>query len=532
MKKLLFLILAALLLLTACSPSTELSVPPTIQSEDTAPDTSTTEPTPVQEDFGLSYLPSQGLNPYDCAATVNRALFSLLYESLFVVTNQFRAEPLLCQSFRVSNEGTAYTFTLVDGVKFSDGTPMTAADVAASIEAARTSPLYRSRLADLSYYTANEDGTFTIVLTTAYENFALMLDIPIVKADTVKDTLPIGTGPYYLSAGKLLRSPHWWQTQVPVLNAEVIHLNRCTTTGDLRDNFEFGATDLVYCDPNSAASAGYRCDYEVWDAPTTVMHYLGFNIYGGYFSNDALRAAVTYAVNREAIANEVYGGFARASALPCSPNSDLYDPRLAERYDYAPESFSSAVRESGVLTEYADYTGKLLVCSEDTHRVTAAERIAEVLQNAGLKITVEAVDFDSYIKALSQGSYDLYYGEVRLTANFDLREFFSGNGDLNYGAIADSALADLCTSALENSGNYSELCAQVMERAPICPVVFKSYAVYAARGRVEAIQPAVDYVFHRADSGRTLAEADLTYQETTSTEETDASEDSSESSAE
>ncbi|MBD9241607.1 MAG: hypothetical protein EGQ64_04805 [Ruminococcaceae bacterium] len=67
---------------------------------------------------------------------MNRAAFSLLYESLFVVSSHFRAEPLLCESFTASEDGKTYRYTLVSGVSFSDGTPLTAQDAAASLEAA------------------------------------------------------------------------------------------------------------------------------------------------------------------------------------------------------------------------------------------------------------------------------------------------------------------------------------------------------------------------------------------------------------
>lgn len=513
MKRTLLLCLSLLLLLTACAQTTRtLPTVPTVE----------TEPTPTQEapsdalaaeDFGLAYLPAYGLNPFQCTATVNRALFSLLYESLFVVSNQFRAEPVLCESFKVSDEGKSYTFTLVSGVTFSDGTPLTADDVAASVEAARQSPIYRARLSHISYYTVNDDGTFSVFLDAPYENFALMLDVPIVKARTVDSRTPIGSGAYCLRGAKLQKNANRKQLTTPILTAETIPLTSCADPGELRDSFEFGTTDLVYCDPNSPAAVGYRCDYEVWEAPTTVMHYLGFNLYSSYFANDKLRAAVTLALDREDIANKIYGGFAQASVLPCSPYSDLYDAQLAEAYDYAPAAFAAAVKEADVATP-ADYAGTLLVCSEDPKRVAAADYIAAVLREAGLHITVNAVDYDSYKTALQNGNFDLYYGEARLTANFDLSEFFQESGNLQYGSIASGGLSTLCLAALENSGSYSELCAQLLQQAPICPVVFKGCAIYVTRGAISSVTPAVDYVFHNASTARTLSDADQTYADT------------------
>ena len=518
MKKLIALLLAFALFLCACA--TEKAPAPTDATVATEPTEATeeTQETPqkkeISEGFGLSYLPEYGLNPFTCYATVNRALISLLYEGLFTVNNQFRAEPVLCESFKMYNEGRSYVFTIDPTAKFSDGSPVTAADVEASIEAGRSCGIYMERLSHIDYYTVQEDGTLLVHVDTPFENLPLMLDVPVVKASTIKNPFPIGSGPYVIAGQALVRSKSWNGVAAPAIDLDKIYLSSCKNSGDLRDDFEFGSTDLIYCDPNSPASVGYRCDYEVWEAPTTVLHYIGFNLYSGYFANDSLRRAVTYAIDREDIASKIYGGFALPSVLPCSPYSDLCDPKLAEDYSYAPTKYTAGLKESRVLVseEYEYHEGIFLVCSDDPTRVAAAEYIAQVLNDTGLRIVVSAVDHDTYMKKLDKGDFDFYYGETRMTANFDLREFFSKYGNVMYGSIKDSALVDLCDAAMENTGKYVELSARVMEQAPICPVVFKSYAIYVTRGKLVNITPSVDNAFHNAASARSLADADKTYE--------------------
>lgn len=512
MKKLVALFLALVFLLCACAEKSDV---PTEQIEpsDTIETAFETEPseTAIQTKFGLSYLPAYGLNPYTCTATVNRAMFSLLYESLFVVSKQFRAEPVLCDHFTASEDGKTYRYTILSGVRFSDGSALTAEDVAASLRAAMESPLYAGRLKHIAEVTVESTAELMIVLDTAYENFSLMLDVPVVKAATVSENVPVGTGAYAVSDTLLRRNENWWQTQAPAVSVETIELYPATTPNEIRDAFEFGGTDLVYCDPNSAAAVGYRCDYEAWEAPTTVLHYIGFNLAAGLFTNSTLRTAVTNGIDRDALMSDVYGGFAQVAVLPCSPESDLYDAQLAENYAYAPEKFQSALYHSGVATSESN-TGVFLVCADDPTRVSAAQTIAEQMKKAGLYLTVRALDREAYQSALEHGAYDLYYGEVRLTANFDLSEFFRSDGTLAYGAISDPSLAELCGDALENSGSYYDLCKQVMQKAHICPVVFKSYEICVTRGAISAIIPALDCVFHTAAAARTLSDADHSYE--------------------
>ena len=62
----------------------------------------------------------------------------------------------------------------------------------------------------------------------------------------------------------------------------------------------------------------------------------------------------------------------------------------------------------------------LLVNRENTAKLSAAQLIAGQLESAGMEITVNALDFEDYTAALAQGDFDLYLGEVVLTADFDL----------------------------------------------------------------------------------------------------------------
>lgn len=515
MKKLLALLLA-LTLLCGCTltPEPEETIPlaPALEDEVVESTQDPEEEPAALERFCIPFMAGGGTNPLTCEATVNRSLISLLYESLFVTTSEFEAEPVLCESFTVSADLTTYIFKLVPGVKFSDGTALTNEDVVASITAARSSKYYRGRLARVSYCVAQSDGSVLVQLDSAFENFALMLDVPILKSSEVDADCPLGTGPYCMSGDHLVRSSHWWQTD-PVLDAQKIDLITCTSSEQMRDEFQFGDADLVYCDPNASGSSGYRCDYEIWEIPSTMMLYLSFNTTSGYFAYGELRRAATYAIDRETIAMDCYNSFAEPASLPCSPRSALYDENLAAQYAYAPEKFSAAAEGLGVRTStlFIGYQGTLLVCSEEPARVKAAEIIAQALRDAGLNIEVNALPMDSFMTALGQKEYDLYLGEARLTADFCLRQFFTENGYLQYGGMANDTLVSMCAAAHANSGNYYDLCQKVMDDGALCPIAFKSYAAYVSRGKLTGLAPSVDWVFHASEGARTLAEADMTY---------------------
>ena len=482
---------------------------------------------PIPTGFGLAYIPEYGFNPYSCTCITNRPIFSLVYEPLFVLGSGFQPEPVLCERFAVSENGKTYVISICEGVTFSDGTALTARDAAASLEAASNSDYYGTRFSKVDSFIARDDRVLEINLNHAYENLPLLLDVPIVKAGTEHSDRPIGTGPYAFSEEEeelcLRRNQSWWQDNRAPVEYDMIQLSACKDPTEVRDSFEFGKTSLVCVDLNAPNAVGYRCDYELWDEPTTTMQYLGFNLGSGFFYKRGLRAAVTHIIDRESLIASVYEGFAEAAYLPCAPASPLYDAELAEYYSYDEDAFAEALLEANVSP---DYITTLLVSSSDPSRVELAGRIADALTQAGLRTTVKAVDYENYRYRLSAGQFDLFLGETRLSGNFDLTEFFRAYGSLGYGGIRSAGMEQLCYDSLENSGNCYDLYSGVMENGYICPLLFKTNAVMANRGAIGSLQPAVDCAFHIA-GGRILADASVSYEELTETptvEETEETE--------
>ena len=74
--------------------------------------------------------------------------------------------------------------------------------------------------------------------------------------------------------------------------------------------------------------------------------------------------------------------------------------------------------------------------------------------------------------------------------------FFREGGSLSYGGLSSGTMVALCAAMLENSGNAYDLHKWVMDKGMICPVLFKSYAVYTTRGAARNLSPAVDWVIH------------------------------------
>lgn len=462
------------------------------------------------ETFGLAYQPDYGLHPYNCESLNNRVIFSFLYEPLFAVTQELEAVPVLAKDYSVSGDGTVTTVTLQTGVRFHTGQPMTAEDVVYSLEQSRGTAYYGSRLRDVSSIEAADEQTVVLTTTVAYDELPLLLDIPIIQKDSMEQEVPPGTGPYrFESAARLVRNTDWWQDSEPLVDYDEITLTSVSTTAEIRDNFEYESINMVLTDPNSSAYAGFHNDYELWEDATCILQYIGYNIGSRVFSNYGLRSAITYAVDRDTIVSDLMGGFASAATLPCQPSSKLYDARLALKYGYSMENFylqleSASVEDmdhDGILDLYVPslgyavpVSGTMLVCATSYQRVQAATKIVNDLNELGFDLTLKSVDYEEYLSLLRAGNFDLYYGEVRLSPNFDLSPFFQSGGSLTYGSLADSTMQSLCNRMLVNSGNSYNLYQRLCERGYLTPVMFKNYAVYTTRGSVTEPARYIDWL--------------------------------------
>lgn len=462
--------------------------------------------TPVTEQkLSLPYFPDRGLNPYQTSDYVNQNLFSLVYQGLFAVDADYNVYPVLCQRYSVSKDMKTYLFYPA-AATFPDGEPLTAADVAASLKTAAQSDAYSGRFSCVKSITETDDGGVSVVLNTPYENFPLLLDVPIIKKSQQKEDRPLGTGPYlyerYDEQLRLRRRSDWWCSARLPVTAEHIDLVEGENPGQLRDEFEFNGLGLVTADPGSASYVDYHSDYELWDCENGIFLYLGCNSKSTVLSNQAVRVALTRAIDRDLLVESYYHGFASSAVLPASPKSPMYSDGLAEKYDYAPAELTEAVTQAGL----AGTEVKLLVNSDDSIRLRVARHIARMLSESGLVVRTSELNTEKYMKALQSRSFDLYLGQTRLSANMDLSAFFDSEGSLSYGGMSTPALYGLCLDALANSGNYYTLHQKVLEDGKLIPILFRTYAIFAQRGAFAELNPARDHVFFY-HLGRTLEDA-------------------------
>jgi peptide/nickel transport system substrate-binding protein len=448
----------------------------------------TEKESPALTSFSLPYLKEQTVDPITCSDGVQQTIGNLLYEGLFELDSTFLPQPVLCESYTYDAATFTYTLHLRGGVFFSDRTPFSATDVVAALQRAAAAPRYAARLGEMDSVTASGDLTVILRLKSDNASFAARLDIPIIKSGTESGLIPIGTGPYCYdeASSALVANTLWWRNGRLPINK--IGLHTCSDDETVAYAFHTHDIQMLSCDLTATGSVGLSGNGNYTDASTTVLQYIGFNFSSPLFSDPLLRKALSCGIDRVGAVSSYLLGHGTAAQFPLSPASTYYPADLETSYSTG--TFESAMAAAAYCSG-TKRSAVLLVNSENSFKIAIAQKVAADLSAHDLQVTVESVAWDTYQARLASGAFDLYLGEVRLSADWDLTPLLSTAGALNYGHYNDENMNLLLLNlraAEDDSARarvFQDFCQFFSEQTPILPICFKSVSVLLQSGAVK-----------------------------------------------
>lgn len=202
---------------------------------------------------------------------------------------------------------------------------------------------------------------------------------------------------------------------------------------------------------------------------------------------------------------------AQAAALPVSPVSPLYDAELDQSLAYdtgaAEELLTQAgySRSDGVWQRRGTPLSLTLAApTNNPTRLDAAELLAANLTDLGIQAELAALSWDDYVQALEAGDFDLYLGEVRLTADFDLTALITPGGALNYGGYSNAQATSLHSAFRAASGTArteaaAQLYAQLAQEPPFAVICFKNWSVLMQWNQLSGLTPTQQNLFYQFD---------------------------------
>ena len=349
-------------------------------------------------------------------------------------------EPELAESWKVSADGKQITFKLRHGVRFSDGTPFSAEDVAFTMQRLMD-PSVHSPVGD-AFRTGSGNGTgkfTTKVIST--DQITITFPAPVVGLDRQFDEVAIMSahspkkeaavlGPFMVAEYKagssvlLERNPYYWKKdsqgrRLPYLDA--IHLDIQPNRDVEMLRFKRGELDLInvldtdYFDRLSAASPQL-----VHDAgPSLDSDFMWFNQVAtapipeykrAWFRSTNFRRAISEAINRDDIARVVYNGHAQPAVGPVSPaNKFWFNSKLkAEAHD--PPAALDRLKAEGFHLQNGILLDKnanpvefsIVTNAGNKPRERMSVLILEDLAKIGIKVNLVPLDFPSLIERITQ----------------------------------------------------------------------------------------------------------------------------------
>lgn len=309
----------------------------------------------------------------------------------------------LASRHEVSADGTVYTFTLREGVKFHNGAAVTADDVVWSIERCADAgggkaPLVEA-FSNIQSVKATDEKTVVITLRAPDSEFLAALTVAILPKDYDKQaTAPVGAGPFKFAgrvAGDsvtLERFDDYWGEK-PALKTVTFKIFE---SGDaLVLALQSGAVDLsAHLTPTQAAQLG--SDFQILNGTMNLVQALYLNNAAKPLDDVRVRQALCYAVDKGQVIDLAADGTGKALGSSMYPAfAKYFDDSLTDYYTQDIQKAKSLLAEAGYPDGF-DLT--ITVPSNYQPHVDTAQVLAEQLKAVGVNAKIERVDWSTWVK--------------------------------------------------------------------------------------------------------------------------------------
>lgn len=381
---------------------------------------------------------SENHNPLlESSAAASLGYRFMIYEPM-VMTNEVRptepGKPWLATEWKWSEDFRSLTYTVRDGVKWSDGTPMTAKDVAFTYGLIKKTPALNINAIPFGEITA-EGNEVTLTFTKSqYVNQVKILRQVVIPehlwskvADPATETVktPVGTGPYTLktftpqTTTLVLRDSYWQELpKVKELRYTSYNDNNAQTTALANGSSEWSFVFIpnykaVYVDKDPA-------HHKLWFPPTLAAHGLFLNTERKPFDDPALRRAMSKVIDRGDIFTQAEAGYfypelKNVTGIPTPAGEEFIAPEFkgqefAVDVDGAKRELTSAgYRFDG--DKLLDPTGKPVTLTLSnpagwSDYITTLEIIKDNLSAIGIQARVDKANQDAWTGAVDTGQFE------------------------------------------------------------------------------------------------------------------------------
>ncbi len=491
-------------------------------STDADTDTSTSADTSVI--YGTPTAPVGTFNPIIAYMGSDNLIDDLVYSTLLDMKPDGSLTGSLAESYSVTDDQKTIEFTLRDGVKWHDGEALTVDDVIFTLESIAISPDDFSKVSRIEGAADFRDGKsehmsgitvdgnkITIRLTETYAPFLNKLgrygiipkhiwgEIPFEEWETKTELLnnPIGSGPYMLTkynSGESVElkafadyfegAPKIDTFVLKVVNGDAIAAELSSGNIDIVDVKELKKSEVEDLENEGFVKHSISDD---------MYQYISFNMRMPIFQDKNLRQAITYAIDRQSILDNIVEGRGSLIGAPFIPGG-WAEPAAGELNDYAynPDKAIELLEASGWKDEDGDGIREnkdgeklqfTLRCSNDSKtRENAVLYVKECLKKVGIDINV-SIEEDSLIAddCIFNHNFEMYALNCYFSSDPDPYSWWHsdsatdepGVGSFNFGSYKNDDVDEYIIEAEktmdqnERAAYYLKVAKQINEDAPM-----------------------------------------------------------------
>jgi peptide/nickel transport system substrate-binding protein len=391
------------------------------------------------------------LNPFVGILSASYEIYQLAYDTLTEYgAKDFSPRPGLASSWSTSKDGRTWTYKIRSGVKWSDGVPLTARDVAYTFNRVMHGSFeqtnYGSYVANIASVTAPNDTTVVMRTKTPSPQMLHLLvyilpehiwkNVSEKQVGTYKNVPMVGSGPFVFDkrqTGQFTRmraNPHYWggaphvdQVVFRIFNDDDA-LTQALRKGeiDFADSLEGNLYRSLAGAPNITRVPAIYSGFDEIGMNTGAATSDGTPIGNGnpVLKDKRIRQAIAWAIDRKTLVRRVLNGYGSVGSTIIPPiySAMHYEPPPGEAYTYDPAKANQILDQAGYRKDASGIrvdpkTGKeialrLFARSDSQSSRQSCQFVQNWLHDIGFRVTVKVVSEDSLTEIIGNGEYDLF----------------------------------------------------------------------------------------------------------------------------
>lgn len=413
---------------------------------------------------GIAQDLDDSLDPHQTVAAGTREVLFNIFEGLVKPNSDGEMIPAVAEKYTLSEDGTTYTFTLREGVKFHNGQTVTAEDVVYSINRCAAVPEGQEKplvaaFSAVKSVEALDEKTVAVAIAQRDLEFISYMTAAIIPADYEnQDTAPVGTGPFKFVSRTpqqdfvMERFEDYWGAPAWL---DKVTYKICENADALVMNLNGGSIDLC-AHLTSAQASQLNQNFQVLEGTMNLVQAIYLNNQAKPFDNQLVRQALCYAIDRQGIMDMVADGHGTAVGSSIYPAFTKYFlPELVDKYPHDVAKAKELLAQAG----YPDgFDMTISVPNNYQPHMDTAEVVAEQLREAGINVTIQPVEWSTWLDTIYNGRQFqatlVGVDAANMTARAMLERFTSdyGKNFINYNNPAYDALFQQAINAQDEAG--------------------------------------------------------------------------------